>query len=354
MSAGAATARPALDPAPPIAEQLVDALARPDGSPALRPVHATGNGATGSFLPSPVAQSFCRAPHFRAGCAPVPATVRFSNGSGSATRHDGWSDVRGMATRFHLADGSATDLIAMTLREFFAPDAESFLAFAIAAKPEPCRREPWWRKFSDLLHILQPSPDPYPGETIRPDEGAISFANQHRYAQLAVFDAAAIGAPVSYARAAYHAVHTFVVTAPDEVRRWVRFSWVPTIGVLDTDPAQPPVDNYLEQDLRDRIAAEPVHFNLMMVLGEVGDAFDDPTRPWPPHRRRIIMGTLTLDTILNDAACEKLNFNPWLLPDGIEPSGDPVLAVRRDAYLISGRRRGADLCPFASGDTHVG
>lgn len=335
-----------------IAAQLVDALGRPDGSRDLRPVHAMGNGATGFFVASGAANEYCVAAHFRPGFVRVPVTVRFSNGSGSATRRDGWSDVRGMATRFHLADGSATDLVAMTLREFFAPDPEAFLAFAVAARPEPFARESPWRKILDYLQLKLPVRDPYPGETIRPDEGAIRFADQNRFAQLAVFEAAAIGAPRSYARAAYHAVHSFIVTGSDGTRRWVRFSWQPTVGVLNTDPGDELVDVYLEQELRNRIAAQPVHFTLMMVLGEIGDDFDDPTRPWPPHRRRIFMGTLTLDTILDNEACERLNFNPWLLTDGIEPSNDPVLRVRRDAYEISGRRRDAAPCPFVRSQDH--
>ena len=330
-----------------IATKLVDALARPDGNPALRPVHAIGNGATGSFVASPAAEKYCIAEHFQAGTASLPVTVRFSNGSGSATRHDGWSDVRGMATRFHLADGTATDLVAMTLREFFAPDAESFLAFAIAAKPQPFKRESPWRKILDFLSLKLPIRDPYPGETIRPDEGAIRFADQNRSAQLAVFEAATIGAPTSDARAEYHAVHTFIVTGHDGTRRWVRFSWQPTVGVLNTDPLVTPTDVYLEHELRERLATQPAKFTLMMVVGETGDAFDDPTRPWPPHRRRILMGTLTLDAMLDDEICERLNFNPWLLTKGIEASDDPVLRVRREAYIVSGQRRGATPCPFA-------
>lgn len=329
-----------------IAAKLVDALARPDGSAALRPVHATGNGASGFFVASPIAHRFCTAAHFQLGVH-IPATVRFSNGSGSATRRDGWSDVRGMATRFHLPDASATDLVTMTLREFFAPTPETFLDFALAAKPEPFERESPWRKILDYLSLKLPVRDPYPGETIRPDEGAIRFANQHNFAQLAVFEAAAIGAPASYARAAYHAVHTFIMTAPDGTRRWVRFSWQPTVGVLNTDPNATPVDVYLEHELRDRIAANPVHFTLMMVLGEIGDDFNDPTRPWPPHRRRVLMGQLTLDKVIDDDVYERLNFNPWLLTKGIEASDDPVLRVRREAYQISGQRRGAVPCPFA-------
>ena len=96
-----------------IAKKLVDALARPDGSPKLRPVHSIGIGATGTFVASPVARNFCAAEHFQG--EEIKVTARFSNGSGAATEHDGWSDVRGLATRFHLKNSAATDLVAMTL-----------------------------------------------------------------------------------------------------------------------------------------------------------------------------------------------------------------------------------------------
>src|SRR5436190_15549362 len=97
---------------PNIAAELVDALHRPDGSPKLRPVHAIGTGARGFFAPSEEARLYCIAEHFQDPLKATKVTVRFSNGSGSATQHDGWSDVRGMATRFHLTGGVDTDLVA--------------------------------------------------------------------------------------------------------------------------------------------------------------------------------------------------------------------------------------------------
>ena len=158
---------------PSIAEKLVEALARPDGSPKLRPVHSIGIGATGYFVASQAARDYCVAEHFQG--EKIAVTVRFSNGSGSATQHDGWSDVRGMATRFHLAEGAATDLIAMTLPEFFTPTPETFLDFAVTAKPAPYLRESPWRKILDMLRLTLPMRNPYPGETISPDAGAIQF-----------------------------------------------------------------------------------------------------------------------------------------------------------------------------------
>jgi len=64
-------------------------------------------------------------------------TMRLACGSGSATQRYGWSDVRGFATRFHLPDSSATDLVSVTLPEFFAPTPQTFLDFTLAAKPPP-------------------------------------------------------------------------------------------------------------------------------------------------------------------------------------------------------------------------
>ena len=336
-----------------IAEELVEHLTLKEGSLDLRPVHALGIGATGHFEAEPIAARYCIAEHFQGG--KVDVSVRFSNGSGDATRHDGWSDVRGMATRFHLSGGAATDLIAMTLPEFFAPTPDTFLAFAKKAEPKDCHRESPWRKILALLKMTLPTPDPYPGQKKRPDDGAIRFADENKYAQQAVLGAAAIGAPVSYARAEYHAVHTFIITGPppENVRRWVRFTWQPVSGVLNEPPRPSPRLDYLNDELRDRLGAAPARFTLTMTIGEIGDKFDDPTRSWPPHRTRIMMGTLTLDKVPDEAEqtsmFEKQSFNPWLLTDGIAPSDDPVLRVRRDAYEYSSKRRASTPCPFAKG-----
>ncbi|UWQ90370.1 catalase [Aliisedimentitalea scapharcae] len=336
---------------PDIAEQLVEALVLPDDNPVeglvRRPVHTIGTGVAGYFQASPVARDYCTAEHFQG--KQLDVTVRFSNGSGSAIERDGWSDVRGMATRFHLSDGGATDLVAMTLPEFFAPTPETFLEFAKEAKPAPCERLSPWRKIVDFLKLTIPMPDPYPGQDVRPNEGAIRFADQNKFAQLAVLQAATIGAPVSYERASYHAVHTFIVTAPDGTQRWVRFTWQPIAGVQNTTPKDPIVDTYLKEKLEECLDKGGARFSLMMMIGELGDDFNDSTRAWPPHRKRVMMGTLTLDKKIEgaDGDLEKISFNPCNLTDGIRASDDPVLKIRREAYEYSSKRRDATPCPFS-------
>ena len=325
-----------------LVQAIIDNLEQP--VPGRRPVHTIGVGVKGEFVASDVARTYCIAEHFNG--EPVRVSVRFSNGLGGVKQHDGWSDVRGMATRFHISGERGSDLIATTLGEFFVRSVDDFFEFSKIAKREKYERRPWWRKVGDLLQLRIPPRNPYPNETESVDEGALRYANQHRFAQLGIFQVGLIGAPESYARASYHAVHTFWVTAPDGERRPVRFSWQPVAGVRNTNPKAVPHEKYLFDELRDRLQRWPARFLLMMTVGEEGDALDDPTKPWPGTRIRVAMGTLTLIKVSEDqeADGERISFNPCRLAPGIEVSNDPILNARRCAYEVSREMRGG--CPF--------
>jgi catalase len=325
-----------------LVEAIIGNLPEPVGQ--RRPVHTIGIGVKGKFVASDVARDYCIAEHFNGNTFDV--SVRFSNGLGGLHQHDGWSDVRGMATRFHLSDGNGTDLIATTLGEFFVRNVQDFFDFANIAKLEPYPKRSPWQKFLDLLRLKVPQRDPYPNETQNVNAGAIRYADAHRFSQLGVFQEGVIGAPVSYARASYFAVHTFFVTAPDEVRRPVRFSWQPVAGVRTTDLTAVPQDKYLFDEIATRLKSWPARFMLMMTIGEDGDELDDPTKPWPATRKRILMGTLTLIEVPEDQdkEGERISFNPTRLHKGIEVSSDPILEARRGAYEVSREMRGG--CPF--------
>ena len=325
-----------------LVQAIIENLEQP--VPGRRPVHTIGIGVKGEFVASDVARAYCIAEHFNG--KPVRVSVRFSNGLGGVKQHDGWSDVRGMATRFHISGERGSDLIATTLGEFFVRHVDDFFEFSKIAKREKYERRPWWRKVGDLLQLKIPPRNPYPNETESVDEGALRYANRHRFAQLGIFQVGLIGAPESYARASYHAVHTFWVTDPDGVRRPVRFSWQPVAGVRNTDPKAVPHEKYLFDELRDRLQRWPARFMLMMTIGEEGDALDDPTMPWPGTRIRVAMGTLTLIKVSEDqeADGERISFNPCRLAPGIEVSNDPILEARLGAYEVSREMRGG--CPF--------
>ena len=329
-----------------VAKQLVQAIIDnlPAPVPGRRPVHTIGVGVKGEFVASDVARTYCIAEHFNG--QTIPVSARFSNGLGGLEQHDGWSDVRGMAVRFHLPDGTGSDLIATTLGEFFVRNVADFFEFSKVAKLQPYRRRHWLLKIADYLRLKVPPRNPYPNETENVNAGALRYADGHRFSQLGIFQVGPIGAPESYARASYHAVHTFWVTAPDGVRRPVRFSWQPVAGVRNIGDEDVSRDKYLFKEIEDRLKGWPARFMLMMTIGEAGDALDDPTKPLPSTRVRIAMGTLTLTEVPKDqeAAGERISFNPNRLAPGIEPSNDPILEARLGAYEFSRDLRGG--CPF--------
>ena len=82
-------------------------------------------------------------------------------------------------------------------------------------------------------------------------------------------------------------------------------------------------------------------FRLDAQVAEPGDPTSDPSNAWPEDRSRINIGVLTLDKAVNDSeqAEKKLLFLPGQLPDGIEPSDDPMIDIRNSAYAESFSRR---------------
>jgi catalase len=329
--------------------EYVDAIAAdfPDHEPDTRPVHVNGIGVRGYFRASGPAADWCTAEMFRG--QDVPVTVRFSNGSGNFPRQDQLNDVRGMATRFHLGDDRCADLIAMTLGEFFTSDEDTFMAFTRASVPEPARAESPWRKLLDMLQLKMPLPDPPAAQRYDTSAGALAYANRHAFARQAVADTSALGAPASYARAAYHAVNTFIAVAPDGHRHHVRFSWQPVAGLRRASPEQLQQPDYLNAELRRRIAHWPPRFVLNMVLGDTGDALNDPTIPWPRRRRKISMGMLYLTDVPEDQEtyARRISFNPGRLTPGLEASEqDRILQLRIKVYETSREMRGGQACPF--------
>ena len=330
-----------------LSRRLYDALLSdyPDHRDGTRPVHAVGIGAKGYFTPSKAAPLYCVAEQFTGGN--VPVTVRFSNGSGSREEHDDALDVRGMAAKFHLASGQDTDLIMITLPVFFAPDPEGFLAFARAGRPKFDPLPTWWQR---VLNKLRLRPDPTRPDPKNPNDGSagvLAYANTHVAARAGTVAALMLVTPTSYARATYHALHSFKMTGPNGAVRFVRFSWEPVAGVRPVDPTAKIPEDYLRLELPKRIEKEPARFVLRMDVAGQGDEVSDPTKIWDTTRLRVVLGELFLTEMVADQSrdCEKLSFNPTRLVEGLECSDDPILAARGDAYEYSCQKRGGAGCP---------
>lgn len=303
--------------AKPVTEQLVDTMTKLAKGPykGFRANHAKGVMAEGSFQPSAQAAGISKAPHLQG--AAVPATVRFSNATGVPTipDADGNAMPKGMAIRFTLPDGSATDIVAISVNGFPAATPEEFLGLLNAvAESGPGA----------------PSPSPVQ-----------QFLGSHPAA--AKFVTTPKPAPVSFATQPFFGVNAFAFTNAQGETRYGRYRIVPVAGAqfLSKEEAAQQGPNYLMDELPARLAKGEVQYRILLQLAEQGDAVDDATAVWPEDRQVVELGVLTLKSLVeNGREAEKtLMFNPLAVPEGIAPSNDPVLLARPAAYAVSYGRR---------------
>jgi len=283
--------------------------------PGFRPAHAKGVLLTGTFTPSREAKSLTRAPHITRESTPV--TARFSDGTGIPVipDNDPNANPHGFAIRFHLAEHVHTDIISHSTDGFPTRTGQEFLEFLRAAAASGASK-----------------PSPSPIEV---------FLGSHPAAL--AFIQAPKPAPSSFATEAYFGVTAFRFINQDGVERYGRYRITPQAGVEHLDPAiaQGKDANYLFDELKQRLAAGPIRFDIQVQVANPNDIVDDATIHWPEDRRVIPFGTVALTAEAADQAKEQktIIFDPIPRVDGIESSGDPLLELRAAVYLLSGRRR---------------
>jgi catalase len=97
-------------------------------------------------------------------------------------------------------------------------------------------------------------------------------------------------------------------------------------------------DDFLTADLEKRLAAGAADFAVHVQLAAEGDPITDPTAEWPDTRPRVHVGTISVSSVTGQE-CDSVMFSPLALPPGIEPSEDPILAIRPAVYAESFIRR---------------
>jgi catalase len=298
----------------PIEQQLVDAMNKVFGvHPGFRANHAKGVVAEGSFTASPEAAGLSRAVLFSG--SPIPVTARFSDSTGIPNISDGSGNANphGMAVKFHLLDGSETDMVIV-----------SFKFFPVATSED----------FRDLLLALAASPP----DAAKPTKFE-QFAASHPSVPAAF---ATVATPDSFADEEYYGVNAFVFVDKAGARQAVRYQMTPerVVHLSASDAAkQPP--NFLMDELPERLKRGPITFHLRAQLAAAGDSTKDPSVAWPDDRKVVDLGVLTVDKPVPDSADaeKKLLFLPGQLTDGIEESDDPMIDIRNGAYALSFSRR---------------
>jgi catalase len=297
-------------------EQVVDGVYERYGRhPGHRALHAKGIFCRGTFTASSDAARLTRAAHMQG--EPVEATVRLSNASGDPESKDYVPDIRGMATSFHLPDGSRTDLSAQTAPNFPVKTPEGFVE-AVQANVSGVARA--WK--IPLFLVKHPSAIPGLKANLDAVKPRPSFANYR-----------------------YFAIHAFKWVNADGAEQYVRYTWLPEAGEETISPAEGKEKgrDYLQDEMRERLGRGPARFTLHLQLAAEGDPTDDPTSNWPDDRETVAAGTLELTEVIPspEENGEIVVFDPVRVTDGIELSDDPILHYRPRAYSVSAERRSA-------------
>jgi catalase len=293
-------------------EALVDALNAVFGKHAgMRAAHTKGFCVKGNFTPSAEAAAYSKAPQFSA-FQPVPLLGRFSLGGGNPQAADnGKEPIRGLALKFDLGDAGETDMVMISAPVFVARTPEQFLT---------------------LLQTVASKDDA--------KIGAFFKANPESTRQGAWLAARPVAA--SYASASYYGVHTFTLTNAKGEKRIVKWKAVPAGGEkgLSDEEAKAKGPDFYKAEMTERLAQGPATFELTAILGQDGDALDDPTAFWPEDRKSVTMGTIAIMALEDDATCDQGIFDPTNVADGVEgPANDKIFPMRSSAYAVSYSRR---------------
>jgi catalase len=303
-------------------EEIVDALQAISGGPhpGFRAVHAKGTVCEGAFTATSEAKQLSRAAHLQGD--PVETTVRFSNASGHPRTPDADPVAgRGMAVKFHLPDGEATDVVSVALVVFFARNPEDFLEMTRARIPYPDTGQPDPEKLGAYL-----AEHPETGVALQKDLPKLAPTT-------------------SFATSDYRALHAFGLVDAGGGTHWGRYTWEPEEGpeYLTDEQREAAGRDYLQEEIRERLADGIARFTLEFTLAKEGDPLDDPTADWEGEHEVVELGELEVIRVVENAETpdDPIVFDPMRLTDGIEPSADPILAARPKAYSVSIERRTA-------------
>jgi catalase len=315
MLAGTAPAAAATADVTPT--QMIESMESTFGvHPGQRRNHIKGTCAAGEFVGTSEAATLSRSPVFSGKAIPVVA--RFSLGGGNPDVPDAAPAPRGMALELRLPGGSLQHFTMINVPIFAASSPASFRDAIDAAKPDPKTGMPDPEK---LKAYVASHPDAKP-----------------------LADLAAKHTPTAnYYQTPYFSIHTFRFIDAKGVEHPVKWRFIPRDGVKELTAAQikaAPHD-FLEKGLIERTQKGPAIWDMILYVGEPGDSLDNPTIAWPEDRKHFTAGTLTISQAMaqKGQACEKINFDPLIMADGIAPTNDPILLFRSPAYAVSFAKR---------------
>jgi catalase len=301
-------------------EKVVDVLSERGGNPiGHRRNHAKGICFTGTFGANGAGARLSTAPMLAAGSYPVIG--RFAIAVGNPEASDVTGRVRSMAIDVITPDGQEWRTGMNNMPVFVASTPEAFYELTVASDIVPATGQP---DPAAIQRYVAAHPE---------------FAAFGHWAQTAPWTA-------SYTDEDYNSLNAFRFVDARGVSRAVRWSMHAEQPARDTTPAELAKlgPDFLAQDLRLRLGQGALRWHLMVTVAGPGDATNDATRQWPADREQVDVGTLIIQQTQDEAngPCRDVNYDPLILPAGIRPSDDPLLAARSSTYANSFDRRTAE------------
>ena len=285
--------------------------------PGFRRNHPKGVCLVGWFDSNGAGAHLSRAAVFRPGRFPVFG--RFSTVGPTPETPDNPHLVRSMALSFTLPDDEVWRTSMNDIPVFPVRDVEDLHDQLLALKPDPA--------------------------TGKPDPARVAaFLSSHPRSARAIALIKAHPSSAGFANEDFNSLNAFRLVDADGKATAVRWS-MQSVDAFEPQPAEAPQgENYLFDALEVRLHQGPVQWRLILIIGQPGDPTNDATIAWPPDRERVDVGTLTIDRVEGEAqgACRDVNFDPLVLPSGIEPSDDPLLSARSAVYSQSFTRRAGE------------
>ena len=309
-----------IDPSRITARAFVDLLESLGGRfPGHRRAHGKGLAVTGRFESNGAGAEVTSAAVFAKGERRLDG--RFSLGGPNVRQRDALGSARGLGLRFFLPEGEEWRTAMINSPVFPAQTPEAFYEFNAANSPDPA--------------------------TGKPDPTKVEAFLRANPATAAALEIARGFTPSSaFATTTFHGLSAFVFVRASGEQTPVRWSLVPEAadeaGPVGSGP------DFLFDDLARSLRRGPVRYRLVLQVGVPGeDPTNDPTKPWPESRRRIDAGTVVLEPADRSAAerIRDTNFDPTVLPEGIELSDDPIPRARAAIYAESYRRRSLEQPP---------
>lgn len=309
-----------LSPARLTQDGLIDTFQEVNGVfPGFRRNHAKGVCVTGHFDSNGSGVRVSKAVVFESGR--IPVIGRFSIAGGKPFAPDSEANVLAIAVSFRPPNGEEWRSAMVDIPVFPVRDAAGFRDLLLASQIDPATGKPDPAKMKAFLAAHAEAPPALELIKARPPSTG--------------FDSTS-----------YNALNAFRFVNGDGASTPVRWSIVPIDPIVPAaaEAAAGEDKDFLFDALVARIERAPVQWHLLLTLGRLGDPTDDASLPWPPDRERVDVGTLTFDQIEAEAPgnCRDVNFDPLVLPFGIEPSDDPLLSARSAAYSTSYTRRAGE------------